>query len=48
MIQSLGKEDTKVRDDNSMKPEVKENISKWIAEKKLTEIFKGQQLCQKK
>jgi hypothetical protein len=33
MAQSLGKEDTKFRDDNSMKPEVKEKIRKWITEK---------------
>lgn len=33
MAQSLGKEDTKVHQDTSMKPEVKEKIKKWIAER---------------
>jgi hypothetical protein len=33
LAQSLGKEEAKVREDTSMKPEVKEKIKKWIAEK---------------
>jgi hypothetical protein len=33
MAQSLGKDDTKVREDTSMNPEVKEKIKKWIKEK---------------
>ena len=35
MGQSLGKKDTKVSDDTSMKPEVKEKIKKWVANKKV-------------
>jgi hypothetical protein len=34
MAQSLGKNDTEVRDDTSMKPEVKEKIKILVADKK--------------
>ena len=33
IAQSLGKDDTKVREDTSMNPEVKEKNKKWITEK---------------
>lgn len=33
MAQSLGKDDSKAFEETSLKPEVKEKIQKWIAEK---------------
>jgi hypothetical protein len=45
MAQYLGKKDTKVRYDTSMKPEVKEKIKNELRTKKLTGILRGQQLC---
>jgi len=33
MAKSLGKDEAKILEDTNMKPEVKERIKKWIAEK---------------
>tara|TARA_B110000438_G_scaffold195740_1_gene187345 strand:+ start:1218 stop:1343 length:126 start_codon:yes stop_codon:yes gene_type:complete len=41
MAHSLGMKDTKVRDDTSMKPEIKEKIKNGLRTKKLTGILRG-------